>query len=47
MNPRAAERRVGWFAVATIAMVAILSSKPSFTNASRPPRGIANPVIAI
>lgn len=47
MIARGAERRVGWFAVATIAMVAILSSKPGFTNASRPPRGIANPVIAI
>jgi len=47
MIARGAERRVGWFAIATLAMVAILSSKPSFTNASRPPRGISNPVIAI
>lgn len=42
-----ASRQVGYWAVATLAMVAILSSKPSFTNASRPPRGISNPVVAL
>jgi hypothetical protein len=28
-------------------MLALLSIKPDFTNASRPPRGIANPVVAM
>jgi len=38
---------VAGFATACVAMVLMLSGKPEFTNACRPPRGIANPVIAM
>src|SRR6266849_878227 len=41
-------RRVtGCVAFLTAAMAVILSGKPGFSNASRPPRGIANPVVAL
>lgn len=34
-------------AVLNLAMIAILSGRPSFSNASRPVRGISNPVLAM
>jgi hypothetical protein len=41
------ERWAGLLAVLNIAVVAILLGRPSFSNASRPVRGIANPVLAM
>ncbi len=41
------ERCVGWLAVLSVAIIVILAGKPGFSNASRPPRGIANPVVAL
>jgi hypothetical protein len=41
------ERWTGVLAVLNIAMIAILLGRPSFSNASRPVRGIANPVLAM
>ena len=41
------ERWIGIVAVLNLAMIAILSGRPSFSNASRPIRGITNPVLAI
>jgi hypothetical protein len=41
------ERWTGLLAVLNIAMIAILWGRPSFSNASRPVRGIANPVLAM
>ncbi len=37
----------GGLAVLCLAMLALLAGKPSFTNASRPPRGISDPSIAL
>jgi hypothetical protein len=44
---RKLERRAGALAVLCLAMLALLAGKPSFTNASRPPRGISDPSIAL
>lgn len=41
------ERWAGLLAVIDIAIVAVLLGQPSFTNASRPVRGIANPLLAM
>jgi hypothetical protein len=41
------ERWAGILAVLNLAVIAILSGRPSFSNASRPVRGISNPVLAI
>ncbi len=41
------ERWVGFAAVLNLAMLAILSGRPNFTNASRPVRGITNPILAM
>ena len=38
---------VGWFAVGCIVMIALMNGKPAFSNASRPARGIASPVVAL
>jgi hypothetical protein len=40
-------KTVGALAAACVALVIILNGKPEFTNASRPPRGIPNPVVAL
>ena len=40
-------KAVAALAAACVALVIILNGKPEFTNASRPPRGIANPVVAL
>jgi hypothetical protein len=37
----------GWLAVACVAMIAVLNSKPEFSNASLAPRGIPSPVVAL
>ncbi len=41
------ERWTGLLAVLNIAMIAILWGRPSFSNASRPVRGITSPVLAM
>lgn len=41
------EKAVGWLALACLVAVVIVSGKPSFSNASLPPRGIADPVVAL
>jgi hypothetical protein len=40
-------RWIGIVAVLNLAMIAILSGRPSFSNASRPVRGISNPILAM
>jgi hypothetical protein len=44
---RSRERLAGWLAVACVALIAILSGNPEFSNASVPPRGIPSPVVAL
>jgi hypothetical protein len=41
------QRWVGALAVFCLATIAILSGRPNFSNASRPVRGITNPVLAM
>jgi len=41
------ERWIGGVAVLNLAMIALLSGHPSFSNASRPVRGITNPILAM
>jgi hypothetical protein len=41
------ERWVGIAAVLNLAMIALLSGRPNFSNASRPVRGISNPILAM
>src|SRR5579872_6863212 len=41
------DRLAAGFAVLALVMMALLAGKPSFTNASRPPRGISDPSIAL
>lgn len=41
------ERWAGLAAVLNLAMIAILSGRPYFTNASRPVRGISSPILAM
>jgi hypothetical protein len=41
------ERLLGWLAVLNLALVALLLANPSFSNASRPPRGLHDPVLAL
>jgi len=41
------ERVAGALAVLCLAMLALLTGKPSFTNASRPQRGVSDPSIAL
>ena len=43
---RRLERLAGLAAVIALAFAALLAGKPFFTNASRPPRGIHDPVVA-
>jgi hypothetical protein len=38
---------VGWLALGCIVMIVIMNGKPDFSNASRPARGIASPVVAL
>jgi hypothetical protein len=40
-------KTVAWLAAACVALIFVLNGKPDFTNAVRPPRGIANPVLAL
>ncbi len=40
-------KTIAALAAACVALIIILNGKPDFTNASRPPRGIANPVVAL
>lgn len=44
---RSAERVAQALAVLCLAILAVLAGKPSFTNASQPPRGIRDPMIAL
>lgn len=44
---RSLERLAGALALLCLAIAALLSGKPYFTNASRPPRGISDPGVAI
>jgi hypothetical protein len=44
---RKLERAAGVLAVLCLAMLALLAGKPSFSNASRPPRGVSDPGIAL
>jgi hypothetical protein len=41
------QRQVGALAVLNLAMIALLLGRPSFSNASRPVRGISNPILAM
>ena len=41
------ERWIGIIAVLNLAMIALLSGRPYFSNASHPVRGISNPVLAL
>jgi hypothetical protein len=41
------KRAIGILAVLNLAIIAILLGRPSFSNASRPVRGISNPVLAM
>ncbi len=41
------QRCAGALAVLNLAMIALLSGRPSFSNASRPVRGISNPILAM
>jgi hypothetical protein len=41
------QRWAGILAVLNLAMIAILSGRPSFSNASRPVRGITSPILAM
>lgn len=38
---------VGWLALGCVVMIVFMNGKPDFSNASRPARGIANPVVAL
>jgi hypothetical protein len=40
-------RVVGLLAVACVTLIVLLNGKPAFTSASRPPRGISDPALAI
>jgi hypothetical protein len=40
-------KTVGALAAMCVALLIILNGKPDFTSASRPPRGISNPVLAL
>jgi len=40
-------RVVGLLAIACVALILLLNGKPAFTSASRPPRGISDPALAI
>jgi hypothetical protein len=40
-------KTVAWLAAACVALIFVLNGKPEFSNSSRPPRGIANPVLAL
>ena len=46
-TPFKLDRWVGWVAVLNLALIAILSGRPHFSNASRPVRGISNPILAM
>jgi hypothetical protein len=41
------QRTIGYVAVLSLAMIAILTGRPAFSNASRPVRGISNPILAM
>jgi hypothetical protein len=41
------DRLAAGFAALALVMLALMAGKPSFTNASRPPRGISDPAIAL
>jgi hypothetical protein len=47
MPPPQLQRWAGYLAVLTLAMIAILLGRPSFSNGSRPVRGISSPVLAM
>src|SRR5262249_40044540 len=44
---RSPERRIGALAILCLVLMALLAGQPYFTNASRPPRGISDPGIAL
>src|SRR5260221_720922 len=44
---RSPERVAQALAVLCLVILAVLAGKPSFTNASQPPRGIRDPMIAL
>jgi len=44
---RTLERLLGWLAVLNLALIALLLANPSFSNASKPPRGLHDPVLAL
>src|ERR1041384_7707317 len=46
-SSRKLERAAGVLAVLTLAFGALLAGKPYFTNASKPPRGIPSPGVAL
>jgi hypothetical protein len=41
------QRSIGVVAVLNLAMIALISGRPFFSNASRPVRGISNPILAM
>jgi len=47
LTPLKLDRSIGWVAVLNLALIAILSGRPHFSNASRPVRGISNPILAM
>ena len=47
-NPRSKiERRLGLLAMLAVALALLLAGRPSFTNASRPPRGLSTTIVAM
>ncbi|MGH9558786.1 MAG: hypothetical protein ACRD30_06050 [Bryobacteraceae bacterium] len=46
-SPDRIERTAGWLAFFCIAVIALMFARPSFTNASRPQNGIADPVLSL
>jgi hypothetical protein len=40
-------RTVGWAALVCLVLIVMLRGAPEFSNASVPPRGIADPVVAL
>jgi hypothetical protein len=47
LNETKWQRSIGMTAVLNLAILALLSGRPSFSNASRPVRGISSPILAM
>ena len=47
MKHQRLKRAIGWLALGCVVMIVILNGKPSFSSASLPQRGIADPVVAL